>query len=120
MWSLFLKVRYVFHRLRFVHIHQWNFHTALNQAEYEERYNDLAERYETIKKGIVEINDKRLESRVKRDNIEEFIKSIELNQGLIIDFDEELWNVVIEKVEVQSEYEITFVFKDGMQLEWNI
>ncbi|MCB2360640.1 recombinase family protein [Clostridium estertheticum] len=38
-----------------------NAYTALNQAEYEERYNSLAERYENIKKGLEGINEKRLE-----------------------------------------------------------
>lgn len=31
-----------------------------------------------------------------------------------------LWNAIIEKVTIRSEHEITFAFKDGMELEWNI
>ena len=97
-----------------------NSHTALNQAEYEERYNTLAERYETIKKGIVEINDRGLEKSAKRESIGEFIWILEKNNTLVDEFDEELWNVIIEKVVVRSENEVAFVFKDGMELNWNI
>ena len=39
---------------------------------------------------------------------------------MVDEFDKELWNVVIEKVVVSSENEITFEFKDGMELNWNI
>lgn len=97
-----------------------NSHTALNQVEYEERYNSLAERYESIKKEIEGINDRGLERSAKHESIGEFIGILEKNNTLVNEFDEELWNVVIEKVEVHSECEITFVFKDGMELEWNI
>lgn len=38
-----------------------NANNPLNQEEYEERYNALAQRYESIKKGFEEISEKRLE-----------------------------------------------------------
>lgn len=97
-----------------------NAHSALDQADYEERYKALAERYENIKKGIVEINDKRLERSVKRENIRKFLKILEKSPTILIEFDDELWNAVIEIVKVNSEREITFVFKDGFELQWNI
>lgn len=97
-----------------------NAHSALNQEEYEKRYKDLAERYENIKKGLEGINEKRLEGSAKRERIEEFIKVLENIPIILIEFDDELWNVVIEMVKVNSEKEITFVFKDEFELQWNI
>ncbi|WAG61791.1 zinc ribbon domain-containing protein [Clostridium estertheticum] len=47
-----------------------NAHITLDQAEYKKRYTTLAERYENIKNGLDEINDKRLERRAKRESIE--------------------------------------------------
>lgn len=97
-----------------------NAYTALDQAEYEERYISLVERYENIKKGLDEINDKRLERSAKRESIEEFIRMLEKSNTIIVEFDEELWNTAIEMVRVHSEKVITFIFKDGMELKWNI
>ncbi|PRR84511.1 recombinase family protein [Clostridium vincentii] len=97
-----------------------NAHSTLDQAEYEERYKALVERYESIKKGIEGINEKRLESSAKHESIEAFIKELEKREGLVTEFDEDLWNATIEKIMVHSENEITFVFKDGMELDWNI
>ncbi len=97
-----------------------NAHSALNQIEYEERYNALAERYKSIKKGLEGINEKRLERSAKKENIVELLKELEAREVLIVEFDEELWNGSVEKVIVNTEEKITFVFKDGMEIEWNI
>lgn len=97
-----------------------NAHSALNQEEYEERYNVLAERYENIKTGLEGINEKRLERRAKQESILFFIKELEQSKGLIKEFDEELWLGTVEKVRVNSEARVTFIFKDGMEIEWNI
>ena len=56
---------------------QENAHSALNQAEYEERYSALAERYENTKKGREEINENRLERGAKRESIVAFIKYLQ-------------------------------------------
>ena len=41
-------------------------------------------------------------------------------EGLITESDEELWKGSIEKVVVKSDKKITFIFKDDMELWWNI
>jgi site-specific DNA recombinase len=97
-----------------------NAQSALDQAKYVERYTTLAERYEDVKKGLIEINDKRMERSAKRESIVAFIKELDQRDVVVAAFDEELWNATIEKVVVYSEHEIIFIFKDGMELEWNI
>ena len=97
-----------------------NAHSALDQVKYEERHKALEERYENIKNGLEGINEKRLERRAKQENIVAFIKELEQKKGLLEGFDEELWNATTEKVIVHSEHELTFTFKDGMELEWNV
>lgn len=96
-----------------------NANNALNQEEYEERYNTLAQRYESIKKGLEGINENRLERSSKQENILAFIKELE-QRDLIKEFDQELWNGSIEKVVVNAEGKIIFKFKDDMELKWNI
>lgn len=97
-----------------------NAHTALNQEEYEEKYKALAASYENIKKNVEVINEKRLERSAKKEKILEFIKELEAKESLITEFDEEVWKGTVEKVVVNSDEKITFVFKDGRELEWNI
>lgn len=45
-----------------------------------------------------------------RERIEQFIKMLEKSTTILSEFDEELWNAVIEIVNVNSERETTFVF----------
>lgn len=80
----------------------------------------MAERYESIKKGLEEINEKRLERSAKNERIVAFIKELEQREILITEFDEEFWKGTVEKVIVNTQEKITFVFKDGMELEWKI
>lgn len=97
-----------------------NANSALNQVEYEEKYNALAQRYKSIKKGLEGIEEKRLERSVKYERIVAFIKELEQKEEMIIEFDEEFWNGIVDKVIVHTEEKITFLFKDDMELEWNI
>lgn len=97
-----------------------NAYTAQNQEEYKKRYNVLVERYESIKKSIVDIEEKRFERLVRREKIEEFIKVLKNTDELLDDFDEELWNVVLEEVKVIRENKVTFVFRDGMEIDWEV
>lgn len=97
-----------------------NAHNTLDQAEYQEHYSGLAERYESIKKGLEDINEKRLERSAKHESIVAFIKELEQREGLITEFDEELWGGTVEKVIVNTKENINFIFKNGMELEWNI
>ncbi len=97
-----------------------NAYTALDQAEYEERYNSLSERYKAIENKITEINDKQIERNAKQERIAEFIKILEKSSTVLTEFDDGLWNAVIEIVKANSEIDITFVFKDGFELQWNI
>ncbi|MCX7749146.1 MAG: recombinase family protein [Clostridia bacterium] len=97
-----------------------NASTALNQAEYQNRYTGLIERYEDIKRGIEENSNKRQERNAKKESIGAFINLLGRGDTLLSEFDEELWHSCIEAVKVNSENQITFVFKDGLELDWNI
>lgn len=97
-----------------------NAHMTLNQAEYEERYKTLTEKYDSIKKGLEGIDEKRLERSAKQEKIIAFIKELEQREVLVTEFHEELWLGTVEKVIVNTNEKITFIFKDGMELEWNI
>lgn len=93
-----------------------NAHSAIDQ----QHYTALVKRYETVKNGLAKINEKRLERNVKRESIGAFIGMLKQSDRLLTDFDEELWKATLDKVTVHSEKQITFTFKDGLELDWNI
>ncbi len=97
-----------------------NAHSALDQQEYQQRYTALVKRYETGKNGLVKINGKRLERTAKRESMGTFIGKLKQSNRLLADFDEELWKATLDKITVHSEEQITFTFKDGLELEWEV
>lgn len=66
------------------------------------------------------MDEKRLDRSAKHERIVAFIKELEQREILITEFDEEFWKGTVEKVIVNTQEKITFVFKDGMELEWKI
>jgi vacuolar-type H+-ATPase subunit E/Vma4 len=87
---------------------------AQDQEEYMTRYNALVERYESVRNEIESIENERFERLVKKDKIEEFMKVLRDRDGLVDEFDGELWNMVIEAVKVYTGGKMVLVFKDGM------
>lgn len=82
------------------------------------KYNGLVERYENIKKAIVEIEEQKFERLIKKDRIEEFMKVLRSRDALLEEFDREVWNMVVEAIKVYAGGKVVFVFKDGMEVEW--
>ena len=78
------------------------------------------ERYEAAKDGLRKIDDKRLESNAKRERIGVFIRELEQRDILMDEYNEGLWIATVDTVTVYSEHDITFTFKDGLELEWEI
>ena len=97
-----------------------NAHSALDQQEYQQSYTSLVERYEAAKDGLKKIDDKRLERNAKRESIGAFIRLLEESEAILTEFDKGLWITTVDAVVVQSEHEITFSFKDGLELDWKI
>jgi hypothetical protein len=93
-----------------------NAHAALDQDVYRNHYNELAVRYETAKKRLIELDDQQLERRAKREKLDEFITSLSECDGLLVEFDEGLWNAMVESVTVHSNHDLIFKFKNSTEL----
>jgi len=97
-----------------------NAHAAIDQEEYQRNYSELATRYETTKKRLTELDYQRLDRRAKREKLVEFIATLTKRDGLLAEFDEVLWNAMVETVTVHGGHDLTFTFKDGTELPWTI
>lgn len=94
-----------------------NSHAALNQEEYESKYNELANKYEEVKNRVEEVEKKIFSQKIKLNNMKEFIGKLEEQEGIITGFDEEIWNATIDRVAVDLEERIKIYFKDGKIVE---
>ncbi len=89
---------------------------AQDQDDYEKKYNALKERYDLAKQRLQS-------SKVGRDyksgqalRLESFIKEIKKSPSNIIQWDEGLWNLLLDKAIVHRDRSITFKFKNGKEV----
>lgn len=94
-----------------------NAHSAINQDEYQERYNGLVERYEAAKQRLDAVSDEKLARAAKRESITRFLSDLRQRGSLLVGFDEELWYSTVDIVTVDSAGDFTFSFKNGMKIK---
>jgi hypothetical protein len=89
---------------------------SLDQADYQHCYDEMATRYETNKKRLSELNEQRLDRSAKREKLVGFIATLTRCDGLLAEFDESLWNTLVETVTAHGDHNLIFKFKDGTEL----
>jgi len=92
---------------------QENACVVLDQAAFQERYDALDARYNTAHARLGEIEATRTERRAKRANINRFLKILARQENLVEEFDEELWYITVERLEVFRDGRLRVVFRDG-------
>ena len=97
-----------------------NANTAIEQEDYNKKYSALVEHYNAIKKQLKGIEVKRTERAAKKQNILRFIETLRQSSEILLEFEEDIWNATIESVKVNSQENITFIFKDGTEIDWKI
>lgn len=84
-----------------------------DQEAYLERYQGLKARNEAATQRLKQIEDQRAESKQRRLKMLEFIRMLENSDGLLMDFDEGLWNATAEAVTVQVDGSMAFRWRNG-------
>jgi hypothetical protein len=92
--------------------------TAQNQAEYEQRFNALQQRYDEAIARLVDVENRRLERSAKKTNITRFLKAL-IKQGddLVTEFDEELWYITVDSIVVFADGRLAVRFRDGAEVD---
>ncbi|MDD6405517.1 MAG: hypothetical protein PUG00_06955 [Clostridiales bacterium] len=93
-----------------------NSRTALDQNEYERRYADLTERYNTIKSEYDKISEQIESKKAQRELFKGFIRTLEKQDGLIEEFDAGIWSSLVQEVVVKAKDDIRFIFKNGFEV----
>ena len=94
-----------------------NARIALDQKEYQKRYDGLAKRLDNVQGRLDEVSQGITEKQAHREKIELFLDGLEKKKGLVIEFDEDLWYSLIEYATVFSKEDIRFTFKDGTEIK---
>ena len=90
---------------------------TLDQNEYERRYADLTERYNTIKAEYDKISEQIERKKAQRELFKGFIRALEKQGALLEEFDEGLWSSLVQAVVVKAKDDIRFIFKNGFEIK---
>lgn len=94
-----------------------NARVALDQAEYQLRYNGLVERFDKAKERLETVSNAIMEKQAQREQTERFLSDLERQSGMLTQFDEDLWYSLIKYVTVFNKEDIRFTFKDGTEVK---
>jgi len=93
-----------------------NARVALDQKEYQERYEGLVARFDTAKARFEKVSELTSDKKARGELVETFIAELERQDGLVAEFDERLWVTLVDHATVYSENDVRFTFKNGAEV----
>ena len=93
-----------------------NAHVALDQAEYQKRYDALVDRFDTAKARQKVLAQQITDRQARRQQIELFLEGLKKRKPLTV-FRDEDWLAMVDYVTVTEDAGITVTFKDGTEVE---
>ena len=93
-----------------------NAHVALDQTEYQKRYDGLTERYDKAKARLEEVTAVISDKATRQATIEDFLRELQSLDGLVAEFDPILWVSLVDFITVRSKDDVRVTFKDGTEI----
>jgi len=93
-----------------------NAHVALDQADYQKRYDALVDRFDTAKARQKVLAQQITDRQARRQQIELFLAGLKKREPLTV-FRDEDWLAMVDYVTVIEASEITVTFKDGTEID---
>lgn len=95
---------------------EYNSQVALDQAEYQKTYEGLVKKYEAAKAQYEKLSGEAADRYDRKQRLIKFIETLEqINR--IIDFEPDLWTLLVDHVTVYKKDDIRFTFKDGTEIK---
>ncbi|MCD8020132.1 MAG: recombinase family protein [Clostridiales bacterium] len=91
--------------------------TALDQTEYQKRYDALSERYNHTKEQLDAVTDEIDQKELAKATLGEFQKALRSQEELLNKFDEEAWYALVDYATVYSMDDIRFTLRTGRKLK---
>jgi hypothetical protein len=94
-----------------------NARIALDQTEYQDRYDGLVTRFDKAKARYDEIAGLISERKARGEMMDAFIAELQMQDGLITEFDERFWYTLVDFATVSKESDVRFTFKNGAEIQ---
>jgi regulator of replication initiation timing len=94
-----------------------NARIALDQTEYQRRYDGLVKRFESTKLRLSEVEEQLSQKRSRKEVFRKFIADLEKQENLLTKFNEGIWCSLVDFVTVEKDGKLTFTFKNEVTIE---
>ena len=94
-----------------------NAHVALDQTEYQKRYDGLTERFEKAKARLDVVTDEIHQMQTQRASIEDFLSAFAAMPDELAKFTLESWHGLVDYGTVYAADDIRFTFKNGQEVK---
>lgn len=94
-----------------------NVHVALDQAEYQKRYDSLTHRFDTAKEHLETVMAQLQQMQLQRADIEAFLQSFKELPNTLTEFSAENWHALVDYATVYSADDIRITFKHNQEIK---
>jgi len=93
-----------------------NASVALNQAGYQQQYDDLDRRFKAAFARLKAIETERAERESQRQSVKSFVDTLMQSGDIITEFSAELWSAVVDHMTVNAKRSVTVVFRNQIEI----
>lgn len=93
-----------------------NSRVAIDQNEFQKKSNAYDEEHKAVTSKIKELQLKISENQARAVLLNDFIETIDSKPTSLDNFDEDIWNYIVEKAVVNKDKSITFHFRNGQKI----
>ena len=93
-----------------------NSRIVLDQKAYSEEEQELQDRYTAVKARLDEIAAEKKERGIRKEKLNMFLTELAEQEGLITEFDAELFHATVDRVTVKSEHEVVVKFREETEI----
>ena len=90
---------------------------ALDQAEYQKRFDDLSQRFDTVKQQHSEVTDRISDMKSRKGEMMDFLKLLKKQEDEVTVFSDGLWTGQLDYTTVYADGRMTFTFKNGQTID---
>ena len=94
-----------------------NAHVALDQTEYQKRYDGLTQRFNIAKDRLDAVTEEIHDKQTQRANYEAFLTAFKKLPDQLTEFSMDNWHGLVDYATVYNEDDIRFTFKNGQEIK---
>lgn len=88
-----------------------------DQDEYQTRYAELNDRFESVSAELTKLEAKKQARLVRREKMRQFIQMVQDRENLLTTFDESLFRATVESITVYTSTNVRVKLKDGREVK---